>query len=112
MILKVTQLSRAGRPAGAHCGYSDHMPLFPFTVTEVAGINGAHPALVFMFSQKKARVCIRTDKLAVFQALRWQVTSVYLAVIAASGYVFCTVQQGLGYHSPNIFILFLQWWNT
>lgn len=43
MILKVIQLFRSGRPARVLCDHSDGMSLFPSMVSEVAGMNGAHP---------------------------------------------------------------------
>lgn len=66
-----------------HCDYSDGVPLFPFMVREVAGLNGAHPTLVLSFHQKETRVYIWT----VFQASSLHVTIVHCAVAVAGGYV-------------------------
>ena len=85
-------LPRPGRPAGVHCNYSDGMPPFPFTVMESAGINGAYPSLVSVFSPRGDRVCIKNDKLAAFQALRCFVAIIHYALLVVSEYLFCTVQ--------------------
>lgn len=76
--------SRPGRPAGVHCNYSDGMPLSPFTVMESAGINDAYPSRILVFSLKGDRVCIKNDKLSVFQALRCLVAIVHYALIVVS----------------------------
>lgn len=86
---------RPGRPAEVHCNYSDGMPLSPFSVMETAGINGAYPSLVLVFSPKGDRVCIKNDKLATFQVLRCLVASVHYGLVVVSKYLFCTVQQAL-----------------